>query len=853
MGSRRLARGVVVFGSVLAAGLCGGGSAVADGAVESGWLAQGLSGERVPTEVRNNLIAGAIADRDRAVAEWRAAVRLGRKPSALSKPEYAVVWMGHANASDENTRGLLADAGGLAENTVSGPADAQSRFVPGADGFAVVDSRRENVDGSPNSNYGKVVNLVQLPAPWGVETEAHHMQYQWEDGQPLLAGGLFNDTTFVLSLKDVPNLQLMNTITPQDTPNGSVPDAYDALGGGRFTGTYMGGPEFNYAGSPGEVVVFKPDPEKGLVVASETPAGQPDARDQGNPGGLPEPCNEEEAAPIGTCANPHGVQARPDINRMLTSDYGEPKLVVLDPAKSPGGTGFRPTVRIWDTSDVDHPKLVSVAHMADGWRPPSSSNNSMQLNRGIMEAAKTWPADDSFKDTIPSNAAFAGAMCGGGVFFTSDLTKLKGDSTHQWHQVWDDGIALVAARHGDIDDWAADSGGCEGGAWMQVSRNNRWLMRAVGGDAPNQDNLYSKGQPNKILYNIDVQALVRNARNGHVQCDLARGIDTDNDGKIDIAPADAVKRLANGEQVADCPHLLSTLPVDDNTTGGPHWGAIDNHSLTADGFPTRLLFSDYFVARSGVDGNHRLYLADIDPKTGELSYDTAWRDENTGQRGVNFNRPDWPNNPGIGYYKPHSMIWACPPGICPADKPDPTLPQAQPNQPTTPGNAGPPTPADTATTTTWNGTCKFTGTSYFVRPYRLTPELNGDKPEGSGTCKGTLDGKPYDGPVGMFIDGRMEQAMSCEAGVPIDVSGWISFGDQPDSIFEKRIGVTWQIAPRLLTESVIHFTGAYKGNGVGHLSWMKASGPDTLVKCSGEGVLTLDFELSMDTLDSLYG
>ena len=49
------------------------------------------------------------------------------------------------------------------------------------------------------------------------------------------------------------------------------PDAFDAIGNGDFIGTWMGGPAANFGGSPGEVVTFKPDPQKGLVQASETP------------------------------------------------------------------------------------------------------------------------------------------------------------------------------------------------------------------------------------------------------------------------------------------------------------------------------------------------------------------------------------------------------------------------------------------------------------------------------------------------------------------------------------------------------------------------------------------------------
>ena len=71
--------------------------------------------------------------------------------------------------------------------------------------------------------------------------------------------------------------------------------------------------------------------------------------------------------------------------------------------------------------------------------------------------------------------------------------------------------------------------------------------------------------------------------------------------------------------------------------------------------------------RTGVDGNHRMYMVDVDPATGALSYDQSFRDEETGTAaGVDFNRRNWPNHPDAGFYKPHAMVWVCPPGICPA-------------------------------------------------------------------------------------------------------------------------------------------------------------------------------------------
>src|SRR3954453_17582532 len=244
------------------------------------WLSNTLTRASTTTSVQNNLIDGAIANRDKALIAYKAAKAKakqgkGKAPSPLSKPEYLVVWSAKQNAGDV----YGPEIGELLTNAPVNPqglaALLNPQFLPGLDGFQVLDQRKLNVDGTPNPDYAKVVNFVQLPLPWGAETEAHHMQYEWRDGQPIVAGGLYNDSTFVLSAKDIPNLKLQNIVPPQDTPNGSIPDAYDAVGDGRFIGTYMGGPNTDFGGSPGEAVVLKPDKKKGLVPESETPAGTP--------------------------------------------------------------------------------------------------------------------------------------------------------------------------------------------------------------------------------------------------------------------------------------------------------------------------------------------------------------------------------------------------------------------------------------------------------------------------------------------------------------------------------------------------------------------------------------------------
>ena len=580
-----------------------------------------INGTNGVPDVVQNLVPGAIAARDAAAAAYRAA---GAAADPLSKPEYLVVWAGKMNTGDLSGAELARfSSGSLSPKALAELAGVGMK--PGLDAMVVVDARRHNADGTVSQSYGKVVNFVQVPAPFGVESEPHHMQYDWEDGQPIVAGGLLNDVTTVWDVSRIPEIRLTNAIRPEETPLGTVPDAYDFLPDGRAIGTYMGGPDFNYAGSPGSVVVLKPEPAKGLVFESETPAGRPGAVNSSNAGGVPEPCSPVEAAPLGTCANPHGIQIRADLGRMVTADYAEPRELTTDPVKPYKPSTFRPTVRVWDVTDPSVPRLVSVAHMPKGPKALMQGHG----NIAVMEAAKTH---------APAKGFFAGASCGGGIFFTPDITKLAGDSTAAWTQVFDDDMAVPGEK----------KGGCAGGSWHQVSPDNRFLFRTVIGRNPGSTGSFDTGTA-KYIYTLDISRLIASAADGHVDCNI------DTIGEIHRGQGDE----------ADCPRLVSVLRVDDRSTGGPHWAAIDNHSLTPTGAPTRLVFSDSFVARTGVDGNHRMYMVDVDPATGALSYDPAFRDETDGAPGVDFNRRDWPNHPDAGFYKPHAMVWVCPPGVCP--------------------------------------------------------------------------------------------------------------------------------------------------------------------------------------------
>jgi hypothetical protein len=662
-----LAGGLIALGAVASAPAASGDTGLGDLPINPAWLANTLGNAVNIGNVKNHVTEGAIARRDQAVAEWKAAeaahkAGTGPQPDPRAKPEYNVVWASKQNVADVHAD-VISKFIQAATVNPQGLLDLLNpQFLPGLDGFQVIDLRQLNLDGSDNPDYGKVVNFVQLPLPWGLENEAHHMQYEWHDGDPILAGGLYTGTTHVLDPSDIPNLKLLDEIAPTSYLGGSIADAYEKGADGRFYLTLMGGPLANFGGSPGEIVTFKPDAKKGVRVLSESAAGGIGSALKlgANPGQVPEPCSLREGRPLGTCANPHGIQFRPDLGVGVTTDYAEPREIVLDPAKTIDKYAFRPTIRSWDIAgaNADKPKLAGVANVPDGPLEPAQRAHEQY---GIMEDAKTWPDASKYRGGLESKGLFAGSMCGGGVFFVPDITKARGDFSDQVVQVWNDGLSIVQTPQGkDVD----EPGGCAGGAWHQVAPSNRILFRAVQGRNSGSDNYFDKGEA-KLVYDLDISPLITSAQDGKVDCDLSRGIHT---GGLNLTGIQLFNRLAQGQHVADCPFLVSALPVEDITSGGPHWAALDNHTVDQNGVPWRLTFSNYFVSRTGVDGDHRFYDVDVAPD-GKLSYDDGFRDEKTGSLGVNFNRRDWPGNPDAGFYKPHSEIWVCPPGICTDDAP----------------------------------------------------------------------------------------------------------------------------------------------------------------------------------------
>jgi hypothetical protein len=528
--------------------------------------------------------------------------------------KWLLVWAGDENIADT----LVKDIKNL-PGSLGGGLNKLKNALPGPDFLAVIDATQ----GSPT--YGKVVNTATV-GPL-VENEPHHMQYVWHKGDTIYAGALFAAATYAFDVSALPALKLKGISLPTQTLGGSVPDAYWVLKDGTAYGTYMGGPVIpgpyryengstqignGFAGSPGEVVHF----DQSANVLSQSPAATP----QGDNKKL---CDNLPQLGTPTCANPHGIQAREDLNTLVTSDYAEPRNIILDPIKQPSPYLRRPTVRTWDITDRNHPKLKSVSYLQDGPRADPADPLHAE-SRAVMETTVT---------NLPGHkGAFAQTMQGGAIFYTPDITAAE----PHWREVFDDGAAGKAIYPNNDS-----NGGSSNGGWIQTSPNDKYLYRAIQG---RQKGALSADDPGTTggVYVLDIQKL------------LAAG---DNyKGAIDTK----LKAQQGGGD--DLPTVVGAAPINPGTPGaGPHWGAYDNFVLGKDDFyhetdqPQHLAVSNYFVARSGLDGDHKVNLLNLG-QDGKISVDQNFRDEFTGQVGINFNRKSWPHG-AFGNAKPHSELF----------------------------------------------------------------------------------------------------------------------------------------------------------------------------------------------------
>jgi hypothetical protein len=218
------------------------------------------------------------------------------------------------------------------------------------------------------------------------------------------------------------------------------------------------------------------------------------------------------------------------------------------------------------------------------------------------------------------------------VYYTPDITE----PNPRWQEVFDDEKAYRAFH----PDGSVPSSG-DGGSWLQVSPDDRFLFHTVIGV---QRKLYGLPPDTTagMVYVLDIRKLLASRQNPTCRIDT-------------------IEEVAAGGREPDCPVLAGVLPIKDVTSGGPHWGAMDNFMLGADGFfhetrhVRRLVVANYFVANLGGDGDHRVCMVDVSP-TGALSMDTTFGDKGTGRPCVAFNRANWPHR-ATGDARPHGVLF----------------------------------------------------------------------------------------------------------------------------------------------------------------------------------------------------
>jgi hypothetical protein len=206
------------------------------------------------------------------------------------------------------------------EKTLYVFAGDQARVQP--DFLAVIDFDEDSHD------YGKVVKTVPLPPPGNIGNEPHHCHLS-ANKEVLACGGLLS------LLRGQPGIFFFDVSRPRSpkflfatsAPQSSITDEFLPLRAGGFLVTQMGSAS---GGAPGRVAEF----DHRLQLVHEWPDNPPQDG-----------------------FNPHGIDARPELNLLVTSDFILPSssLNIV-----PGDTVLRGSIRVWDFADRTIVRTITI-------------------------------------------------------------------------------------------------------------------------------------------------------------------------------------------------------------------------------------------------------------------------------------------------------------------------------------------------------------------------------------------------------------------------------------------------------------------------------------------------------------
>jgi len=485
------------------------------------------------------------------------------------------------------------------------------------------------IDADPRSpHYGNVVNtaalesvpdanlLDELGMASGVASdflnEAHHMNHDpitVYGRKYLFPGGLMSANLFRCDVTDplhIPTCPLITTST-QVKKFAGVDDVLQ-LPNGNLLITYLGAKDLTTPGGLVEIDV------EGNVI-HEYDAAQPGGPVRYVP-------SVKGVTDTGLLAHPHGMDFRPDLGVVVTSDYADPTSIAANTVAWNPDQDFGTTVRVWDVSHLDAgpQKIIQVP---DG--PRVEPNPTQKEPEGLMAVGLTH--------LHRHKGAFTASMMGGTLFYTPDITA----ASPVFREVY-------------------DVGPLTGASLFTVTPDDRYLVLPISGILAPRDPGYDRdyrGEHSRRLVALDIQRLL--AAGEDVECDAPRVV---------LGPDGFTKRiLGHNNGAGDCPVETGSLNFDSEGNFASHGGP---HSLAVDHESRRIAVSNYFVQLTPFGlpgtqsaGDDRVCMAWLTP-AGELARDDRFRDELTGQPCVAFDRPtsySWPNRGRTGAAKPHAMAF----------------------------------------------------------------------------------------------------------------------------------------------------------------------------------------------------